>query len=96
MKIGFIGPGQMGAAIAANLLKAGHDVTVWNRSAEKAQPLLEAGFTSVKQLVGKIDHFVNQYNADCSPFVWTATADSILAKIERLTSHISGTEHWVC
>ncbi len=32
MKIGFIGLGAMGAGIARNLLKAGHDVTAWNRS----------------------------------------------------------------
>lgn len=50
-------------------------------------------FTSVKQLVGKIDQFVTAYNKNSSPFVWTATADSILAKIERLTSLISGTAH---
>lgn len=43
MKIGFIGLGQMGGAMAANLVKAGHDVTVWNRSADKAAALVEAG-----------------------------------------------------
>lgn len=43
MKIGFIGLGNMGAAIAANLVRAGHDVTVWNRSARKADPLLGLG-----------------------------------------------------
>jgi 3-hydroxyisobutyrate dehydrogenase-like beta-hydroxyacid dehydrogenase len=43
MRIGFIGLGQMGAAIAGNLLRAGHDVAVWNRSADKARPLVEAG-----------------------------------------------------
>lgn len=45
MKIGFIGLGQMGSAMAANLLKAGHEVTVWNRSADKAAKLVEAGAT---------------------------------------------------
>jgi 3-hydroxyisobutyrate dehydrogenase-like beta-hydroxyacid dehydrogenase len=43
MKIGFIGLGNMGAAIAANLIRARHDVVVWNRSAEKARSLVEAG-----------------------------------------------------
>ena len=43
MKIGFIGLGQMGSAMAANLLKAGHDVTVWNRSTDKAAKLADAG-----------------------------------------------------
>jgi 3-hydroxyisobutyrate dehydrogenase-like beta-hydroxyacid dehydrogenase len=43
MKIGFIGLGNMGSAMAANLLKAGHEVTVYNRTAGKAQPLVEQG-----------------------------------------------------
>jgi len=43
MRIGFIGLGQMGGAIAANLLKAGHEVTVWNRSADKTEALVAAG-----------------------------------------------------
>jgi 3-hydroxyisobutyrate dehydrogenase-like beta-hydroxyacid dehydrogenase len=43
MKVGFLGLGQMGAAIAANILKAGHDLHVWNRSPEKAAPLVRNG-----------------------------------------------------
>ena len=43
MKVGFIGLGQMGRAIAANLLGAGHELTVWNRSADKAADLVAAG-----------------------------------------------------
>jgi 3-hydroxyisobutyrate dehydrogenase-like beta-hydroxyacid dehydrogenase len=43
MKIGFLGLGQMGHAMAANLLKAGHDLTVWNRSADNAKELVAAG-----------------------------------------------------
>jgi 3-hydroxyisobutyrate dehydrogenase-like beta-hydroxyacid dehydrogenase len=43
MKIGFIGLGNMGTGMAANLLKAGHDVTVYNRTPSKAQALVEQG-----------------------------------------------------
>ncbi|EPX56020.1 3-hydroxyisobutyrate dehydrogenase family protein [Cystobacter fuscus DSM 2262] len=43
MKIGFIGLGAMGSAMAGHLLKAGHALTVWNRSPDKAAPLVEAG-----------------------------------------------------
>jgi 3-hydroxyisobutyrate dehydrogenase-like beta-hydroxyacid dehydrogenase len=43
MDIGFIGLGEMGSAIVANLLKAGHRVRVWNRTPERAQPLAAAG-----------------------------------------------------
>ncbi|MCY4610409.1 MAG: IS630 family transposase, partial [Gammaproteobacteria bacterium] len=46
-----------------------------------------------KELTRKIDAFVKQYNEKASPFVWVATAESILAKIERLCSLISGTRH---
>jgi 3-hydroxyisobutyrate dehydrogenase-like beta-hydroxyacid dehydrogenase len=44
-KIGFIGLGLMGKPMALNLLKAGNKVTVWNRSAERAQELISAGAT---------------------------------------------------
>jgi putative transposase len=50
-------------------------------------------FRSVKELVEKIDSFVQHYNRSHRPFVWTATADSILSKIARLCSRISGTRH---
>jgi 3-hydroxyisobutyrate dehydrogenase-like beta-hydroxyacid dehydrogenase len=43
MKVGFIGIGHMGAGMAANLLKAGHDVTVYNRTPGKAQGLIDRG-----------------------------------------------------
>nr|WP_204376067.1 NAD(P)-binding domain-containing protein [Hymenobacter coccineus] len=38
-KLAFLGLGNMGLAMAANLLKAGHTLTVYNRTAEKAAPL---------------------------------------------------------
>jgi putative transposase len=50
-------------------------------------------FRSVKELVAKIDHFISHYNQNCKPFTWTATADSILAKLSRLCARISGTGH---
>lgn len=43
MDVGFIGLGNMGAGMAANLLEAGHSVTVYNRSPQKAQALVDAG-----------------------------------------------------
>ena len=50
-------------------------------------------FSSVKQLTDKIDQFVNDYNTTSRPFVWTATGDSIIAKVQRLGTLISGTGH---
>jgi 3-hydroxyisobutyrate dehydrogenase-like beta-hydroxyacid dehydrogenase len=43
LKIGFLGLGNMGTAIAGRLVDAGHRVTVWNRSPEAADPLVAAG-----------------------------------------------------
>ena len=43
MKVGFIGLGHMGAAMAGNLIKAGHEVTVYNRTPEKARTMVAAG-----------------------------------------------------
>jgi 3-hydroxyisobutyrate dehydrogenase-like beta-hydroxyacid dehydrogenase len=43
MDIGFIGLGQMGAGMAANLIKAGHHVTAYNRSPQKVEALAARG-----------------------------------------------------
>ena len=43
MRIAFLATGQMGAAIVRLLLSSGHELTVWNRTESKLQPLLELG-----------------------------------------------------
>jgi 3-hydroxyisobutyrate dehydrogenase len=43
MKIGVAGLGAMGSAIATRLMEAGHQMTVWNRTAAKTKPLADAG-----------------------------------------------------
>jgi len=48
MKVGFIGLGAMGSAMASNLIKAGHEVTVWNRSPGPTEPLASLGAKVVK------------------------------------------------
>lgn len=50
-------------------------------------------FRSVKELVAKIESFVAHYNTKSRPFMWTATANSILEKLRRLLNTISGTRH---
>lgn len=58
MKVGVAGIGRMGAAIAERLLKHGHQVTVWNRTAAKAQALVEHGAVvaaSPAQLAASVD-----------------------------------------
>src|SRR5512138_3340066 len=43
MRIGFLGLGTMGGTIANNLRKAGHEITVWNRTASKADHIVSKG-----------------------------------------------------
>jgi putative transposase len=50
-------------------------------------------FTSVKELIAKIEPFVAAYNKAKTTFNWTATADSILEKLQQFCAQISGTEH---
>ncbi len=56
-RIGWIGLGRMGEAMAKRLVKAGHDVSVWNRTASKAAPLAEVGakIVSTKQDLSSCD-----------------------------------------
>ena len=55
MDIGFIGLGKMGQGMAANLVKAGHRVTVYNRSPDKAEALVEQG-ASAARTVAEASH----------------------------------------
>jgi|SRR5579884_2158627 len=49
MKVGFIGLGNMGLPMAANLLKAGHELTIYNRTADKAKSLVDQGARLAKR-----------------------------------------------
>jgi 3-hydroxyisobutyrate dehydrogenase len=58
MKVGIAGTGRMGAAIAARLMGLGHELTVWNRTAEKTKELAAAGAkvaASPAALAGSVD-----------------------------------------
>jgi putative transposase len=48
---------------------------------------------SAKDLIANIEAFIATYNAKARPFVWTATSDAILEKIERICKAICGTGH---
>lgn len=69
-----------------------NQVEIWfNRITQQA--IRRGTFRSVKDLVEKIDQYVQNSNHHAQPFVWIATADSIFAKIQRLCERISGTAH---
>jgi len=50
-------------------------------------------FRKVRELIERIERFAEKWNANPHPFAWTATADSILAKVNRLCQRISATGH---
>ncbi|MGE2816628.1 NAD(P)-dependent oxidoreductase [Mycobacterium heidelbergense] len=50
MEIGFIGLGNMGHGMATNLLEAGHRVTVYNRSPDKAEALVQRGAAAARSV----------------------------------------------
>ena len=50
MRVGFIGLGNMGASMAANLVKAGHELRVYNRTVAKAAPLVALGATAAANI----------------------------------------------
>lgn len=69
-----------------------NQVEIWfNIITQKA--IRRGTFRSVRDLIAHIRLFVERYNRRCHPFAWTATAESIFAKLERLSRSISGTGH---
>ena len=64
---------------------------LFNRITQRA--IRRGTFRSVRELVTKIDQFVENDNQNARPFAWTATADSIFAKVQRLCERISGAGH---
>jgi putative transposase len=50
-------------------------------------------FVSAKDLIAKIETFVDAYNARSTPFVWTATSDAILEKVGKICKAINGTRN---
>lgn len=75
-QITVLGVGAMGSRMAANLLKAGHEVTVWNRSAEKTLPLVKAGARAAetpRSAVEKADFVISMVrDVEASRQVWLA------------------------
>jgi len=91
MKVGFIGLGNMGSAMASSLLKAGHEVTVHNRTAAKAQPLVDQGAKFGAQIGDTCrGDVVITMLADDAALESTVFGDGgILASLRKGTIHIS-------
>ena len=56
MKVGIAGIGKMGAAVGSRLLSLGHDLTVWNRTAARAQPLDPSGMAKGQESISHSWH----------------------------------------
>jgi 3-hydroxyisobutyrate dehydrogenase-like beta-hydroxyacid dehydrogenase len=91
MKIGFIGLGQMGSAMAENLLKAGHDVTVFNRSPDKSRTLLDLGAHPATSIAGacKGEAVITMLADDAAAAQVALTKDGIIGKLPKGATHIS-------
>src|SRR5258707_12595288 len=91
MKIGFIGLGRMGSAMAENLLKAGHDVTVFNRSPEKSRPLLDLGAHEATSIAGACtgEAVITMLADDTAVSNAVLTDDGIVGKLRQGAVHIS-------
>jgi 3-hydroxyisobutyrate dehydrogenase len=77
-KLGWIGTGRMGYEMAARLAKGGCDIVVWNRTAEKAQPLAEYG----AKVVGKLQELAKKDIVFCMVSTW----DDVKEVIGKLLS----------
>jgi 3-hydroxyisobutyrate dehydrogenase-like beta-hydroxyacid dehydrogenase len=91
MKIGFIGLGRMGSAMAGNLLKAGHDVTVFNRSPEKSRPLVDLGAHQASSIADACagEAVITMLADDTAVSNAVLTDEGIVKNLPRRAIHIS-------
>jgi 3-hydroxyisobutyrate dehydrogenase-like beta-hydroxyacid dehydrogenase len=91
MKIGFIGLGQMGAGMAANLIKAGHEVAVYNRTAGKTEALVRLGARACSSVaaVCAAEAVVTMLANDAALESIVFGAEGVLASLGKEAAHIS-------
>ena len=92
MKIGVLGLGKMGLGIASNLVKAGHEVVVWNRAAAKAEPRVARGATlaaTPRQAAAASDAVVTMLADDAALQSVAYGEDGLIAGLAVKALHIS-------
>lgn len=90
-KVGFLGLGKMGGFMASNILKAGFDVTVYNRTQEKTKPLVEKGAKGAatpREAASGMDVVITCLMDDQSMLDTVSGADGILAGLKPGGIHI--------
>jgi 3-hydroxyisobutyrate dehydrogenase-like beta-hydroxyacid dehydrogenase len=91
MKVGFIGLGHMGAGMAASLLKAGHQVTVYNRTRSKADEFVRRGATAASTISDACrgDGVITMLADDAAVETVVYGSAGVLASLRKGTIHIS-------
>src|SRR5258705_12380007 len=91
MKIGFIGLGNMGGGMAANLLKSGHEGTAYNRSQDKVAGLAEQGAKPAKSVAEACegDIVIPMLSNDNAVEAVTFADDGIIATLRQGATHVS-------
>jgi 3-hydroxyisobutyrate dehydrogenase-like beta-hydroxyacid dehydrogenase len=85
-RVGFAGLGAMGAGIARRLLEAGHDVAGWNRTKEKADPLIEAGMRwadTPRELAASVDVLFTMLTNTAAVEATAGGGDGVLAGLRE-------------
>jgi 3-hydroxyisobutyrate dehydrogenase-like beta-hydroxyacid dehydrogenase len=91
MKVGFIGLGNMGSGMAGSLLKAGHEVTVFNRTVAKSEALAARGATIASRIVDACrgDAVITMLANDEAVESVVLTDDGVLSSLHAGSVHIS-------
>src|SRR5262245_65881985 len=91
MQVGFIGLGSMGSGMAANLLRAGHTLTLFNRTPDKAEALVAEGATLAKtpSEAARGDVVITMLADDAVVERVVFGPEGILAGLKHLSIHVS-------
>src|ERR1700721_2589109 len=91
MKLGFIGLGHMGAGMAANLVKAGHEINVFNRTPGRVGPLIELGAHGVGSVAAACEGeaVITMLADDEAVSSIVFGEDGLLARLPRGAIHLS-------
>jgi len=91
MKTGFIGLGQMGTAMAKNLILAGHDVTVFNRTPGRGRALVQLGAREATDIAGACrgDVVITMLADDAAVAATVLGEDGVIAHLPQGAVHIS-------
>ncbi|MCV7040789.1 6-phosphogluconate dehydrogenase [Mycolicibacterium moriokaense] len=91
MKVGFVGLGNMGAGMAANLVEAGHDVAAYNRSQHKVAVLVQKGARAARTVAEASggDVVITMLADDAAVEAVTFGVDGIIASLPSGATHVS-------